>query len=198
MFTGRVTVPVLWDAKTHQIVNNESSDIIRMFNSAFNSLTKNELNLYPAELRSKIDEWNKKIYESINNGVYKVGFARTQSVYDHEVTVLFNALDELDTHLSTQSFLCGKTLTEADIRLFVTLLRFDPVYVGHFKCNIRQIKEYQHLSTYMNRVRSTHDIEDTINMAHIKTHYYMSHPTINHQGLFRWDQTRNQIVDNWA
>ena len=183
LFTGRVTVPVLWDTKTHQIVNNESSDIIRMFNSAFNSLTKNELNLYPAELRSKIDEWNKKIYESINNGVYKVGFARTQSVYDDEVTALFSALDEINEHLSHHVFLCGDTFTESDIRLFVTLLRFDPVYVGHFKCNIRQIKEYQHLSTYMNRVRSTHDIEDTINMAHIKAHYYMSHPTINPSGI---------------
>ena len=144
-FTGRVTVPVLWDTKTNQIVNNESSEIIRMFNTAFNDLTDNTIDLYPSDLVHHIDEWNEKIYHSINNGVYKSGFARSQDVYNQAVSDLFKLLDEIDHHLSSQLFLCGNTLTEADIRLFVTLLRFDPVYVGHFKCNIKRIKDYQYI-----------------------------------------------------
>jgi len=182
-FTGRVTVPVLWDTKTNQMVNNESSDIIRMFNVAFNTLTGNNLNLYPADLAKKIDDWNDYIYGAINNGVYKVGFARSQEVYDKEVLQLFVVLDEIDAHLSKNDFLCGNQLTEADIRLFVTLLRFDPVYVGHFKCNLNQIKDYEYLSAYLNRVRYAYDIEDTIHMDHIKKHYYQSHPTINPSGI---------------
>ena len=182
-FTGRVTVPVLWDTKTNQMVNNESSDIIRMFNSDFNSLTNNHLNLYPDDLASKIDEWNAYIYDSINNGVYKVGFARTQEVYEKEVLKLFVVLDEIDAHLSKHRFLCGETLTESDIRLFVTLLRFDPVYVGHFKCNLNRIKDYDFLPDYVQRVRHVYDIEDTIRMDHIKQHYYLSHPTINPSGI---------------
>ena len=142
-------MPVLWDTKTNQMVNNESSDIIRMFNVAFNTLTGNNLNLYPADLAKKIDDWNDYIYGAINNGVYKVGFARSQEVYDKEVLQLFVVLDEIDAHLSKNDFLCGDQLTEADIRLFVTLLRFDPVYVGHFKCNLNQIKDYEYLSAYV-------------------------------------------------
>jgi putative glutathione S-transferase len=178
-FTGRVTVPVLWDTKSNQIINNESSDIIRMFNSSFNDLTGNTIDLYPMEFVSKIDDWNDYIYGAINNGVYKVGFARSQEVYEKEVLHLFVVLDEIDAHLSKNDFLCGDQLTEADIRLFVTLLRFDPVYVGHFKCNLNQIKEYEYLSKYVDRVRYAYDIEDTIRMDHIKQHYYLSHPTIN-------------------
>lgn len=182
-FTGRVTVPVLWDTKTKQIVNNESSDIIRMFNSGFNSLTGNFLDLYPVELASKIDDWNDYIYGAINNGVYKVGFARSQEVYNKEVLELFVVLDEIEAHLSQHDFLCGDVLTEADIRLFVTLLRFDPVYVGHFKCNLNRINDYEFLPKYVARVRSVHDIEDTIHMDHIKQHYYQSHTSINPSGI---------------
>ena len=182
-FTGRVTVPILWDTKTHRMVNNESSDIIRFFNSAFNALTGNDIDLYPVELASSIDDWNAYIYESINNGVYKVGFARTQEVYEKEVLQLFVVLDEIDAHLENNDFLCGGELTEADIRLFVTLLRFDPVYVGHFKCNLNRIKDYGQLPKYLNRVRYAYDIEDTIHMDHIKRHYYQSHPTINPSGI---------------
>lgn len=178
-FTGRVTVPVLWDTKTMQIVNNESSEIIRIFNTAFNEYTNNTVDLYPTELRSEIDAWNDQIYHSINNGVYKVGFARSQKIYDDAVIELFKMLDKINDHLSSNDFLCNNVLTEADIRLFVTILRFDPVYVGHFKCNIRRIKDYEYLSKYMNRVRNYYDIEDTINMEHIKHHYYGSHETLN-------------------
>lgn len=182
-FTGRVTVPVLWDSQTRQIVNNESSDIIRMFNASFNDLTKNTVDLYPGHLSADIDDWNGYIYESINNGVYKVGFARSQDVYKKEVLQLFVVLDEIDAHLKTNDFLCGDELTESDIRLFVTLLRFDPVYVGHFKCNLNRIKDYNELPKYMERVRRAYDIEDTIRMDHIKEHYYQSHPTINPSGI---------------
>ena len=182
-FTGRVTVPVLWDTKTNQIINNESSDIIRMFNNAFNSLTNNLEDLYPPKLTSTIDQWNQYIYDAINNGVYKVGFSRSQEIYEKEVVQLFVALDKINDHLATNNFLCGDVLTEADIRLFVTLIRFDPVYVGHFKCNLNRIKDYDHLSNYLKRIQSTHDIEDTIRMDHIKQHYYQSHPTINPSGI---------------
>ncbi|MEK9726957.1 MAG: glutathione S-transferase C-terminal domain-containing protein, partial [Candidatus Margulisiibacteriota bacterium] len=182
-FTGRVTVPVLWDSKTNAIVNNESSDIIRMFNSAFNDLTGNTIDLYPLNKVSVIDEWNDYIYGAINNGVYKVGFARSQAVYEKEVLQLFVVLDEIDVHLSKNEFLCGDQLTESDIRLFVTLLRFDHVYVGHFKCNLNRIKDYNYLPNYLDRVRYMYDIEDTIRMDHIKQHYYQSHPTINPSGI---------------
>jgi len=182
-FTGRVTVPVLWDTHTNQMVNNESSEIIRLFNQSFNELTGNTINLYPDHLKNAIDEWNQRTYEPINNGVYKAGFARNQNVYDDAVTALFQALDACDAHLDNHPYLCGDALTEADIRLFVTLLRFDPVYVGHFKCNLRRIKDYPNLSAYVDRVRHAHDIEDTIDMDHIKGHYYTSHPTINPSGI---------------
>ena len=182
-FTGRVTVPVLWDSKTEQMVNNESAQIIRMFNSAFNDLTGNTIDLYPADLVTKIDKWNDYIYGAINNGVYKVGFARSQAVYDKEVLQLFVVLDEIDAHLSKHDFLCGNHLTEADIRLFVTLLRFDPVYVCHFKCNLNRIIDYKNLSAYCDRVRYAYDIEDTIRMDHLKDHYYKSHPTLNPSGI---------------
>jgi putative glutathione S-transferase len=182
-FTGRVTVPVLWDSATQQIVNNESSEIIRIFNTKFNHITKNTVDLTPSHCKKKIDYWNQIIYASINNGVYRAGFARSQEAYNAAVTQLFHALDDIEAHLTNKLFLCEETFTEADIRLFVTLIRFDPVYVGHFKCNIRQIKDYPHIFEYMTRVRFFYDIEDTIDMTHIKTHYYTSHPTINPCGI---------------
>ena len=181
--TTSVTVPVLWDKETKTIVNNESAQIIRIFNKEFNDLTGNTIDLYPADLVSKIDKWNDYIYGAINNGVYKVGFARSQAIYDKEVLQLFVVLDEIDAHLSKHDFLCGNHLTEADIRLFVTLLRFDPVYVGHFKCNLNRIIDYKNLSAYLNRVRYAYDIEDTIRIDHIKDHYYKSHPTLNPSGI---------------
>ena len=178
-YVGRVTVPVLWDKQTNQIVNNESSDIIRIFNEAFNNITKNSLDFYPEELRDDINKLNDLIYHTVNNGVYKAGFATSQLVYEHAVKELFSTLDQLDELLEKQQFLVGNQLTEADWRFFTTLIRFDSVYVGHFKCNIRRIKDYKSLPRYIDRVRSYYDIEDTINMHHIKHHYYGSHETLN-------------------
>ena len=177
--SGRVTVPVLWDTKTQTIVCNESSEIIRMLNSEFNHLTGNLLDLYPPELRSDIDDINDFVYHRVNNGVYKVGFSTTQSVYDEEVAILFDALDTLESRLSSQRYLVGHQLTEADIRLFTTLLRFDPVYVGHFKCNRRQISDYPNLSQYVRDIYQIEGIQSTVNMDHIKRHYYQSHTMIN-------------------
>ena len=182
-YTGRVTVPVLWDKKESTIVNNESSEIIRMFNSAFDSITGNTKDYYPKELRTQIDEINEFIYSNVNNGVYKVGFATVQDVYEEEVVKLFDALDVIEKRLSTQRYLVGNTLTEADLRLFTTLLRFDPVYVGHFKCNIRRIADYPNLSNYVNDIYQTDSVEETVNMEHIKAHYYTSHATINPTGI---------------
>lgn len=182
-YTGRVTVPILWDKEKNTIVSNESAEIIRMFNSEFNDLTGNNLDFAPSDLLDEIDAMNTKTYGAINNGVYKTGFATDQSVYEEEVTNLFNTLDELDALLQRQDFLIGDKITEADLRLLPTLLRFDPVYVGHFKCNLRRIKDYKGLSSYITRILSAHDIADTINMDHIKTHYYASHKTINPTGV---------------
>tara|TARA_X000000950_G_scaffold277906_1_gene368004 strand:+ start:618 stop:1538 length:921 start_codon:yes stop_codon:yes gene_type:complete len=182
-YSGRVTVPILWDMKTKQIVNNESSDIIRMFNSEFNELTGHYVDYYPRNLATQIDELNDYIYKYINNGVYKVGFATDQSVYDEEVQQLFKALDLLDDRLSHQQFLFGAQITESDWRLFTTLIRFDIVYVGHFKCNIRRIKDYQHLSRFLNDLISQDGIKETIKPDEIKSHYYRSHPQINPNGI---------------
>ncbi len=177
--TTSVTVPILWDKKTNTIVNNESSEIIRMFNSSFNKLTNNNNDYYPEDKRSKIEELNDKIYDSINNGVYKAGFAKTQEAYDIAVTKLFKTLDELDNILEEKKYLTGDTITEADLRLIPTLLRFDIVYVTHFKCNKKQIKEYKNLSRYTKDLYNLRPIKDTTNLAHIKRHYYYSHETIN-------------------
>jgi putative glutathione S-transferase len=182
-FTGRVTVPILWDTQHKTIVNNESSEIIRIFNTAFNGLTQNTLDFYPEPLRDQIDEINDFIYESINNGVYKAGFATTQEAYEEAVTHLFTGLDKVDNILSTQRYLAGHVLTEADWRLFTTLLRFDPVYVGHFKCNIRRIMDYPHLSHYVRELYQIDGVAKTVHMDHIKKHYYASHPTINPTGI---------------
>ena len=178
-YSGRVTVPVLWDKKEQTIVNNESSEIIRMFNSAFDALTGNSRDFYPPSLRAEIDRINERVYREINNGVYKAGFATAQEVYEEETKNLFNALDALKKRLDTQRYLVGNVLTEADIRLFTTLVRFDLVYVGHFKCNLRRIADYPNLSHYVRDVYQTENIKETVNIEHIKLHYYGSHGTLN-------------------
>ncbi len=178
-YTGRVTVPVLWDKKLHTIVNNESAEIIRLFNSAFNALTDNTDDYYPADLREEIDRVNKRVYNDINNGVYKAGFATSQDVYEEACQDLFNALDWVETLLDERRYLIGDRITEADWRLFTTLVRFDPVYHGHFKCNIRRIEDYPNMAGYLRELYQIPGIADTVNFQHIKTHYYYSHETIN-------------------
>ncbi|MEO0544004.1 MAG: glutathione S-transferase family protein [Pseudomonadota bacterium] len=178
-YTGRVTVPVLWDKKTNTIVSNESSEVIRMFNSAFNEITGNDLDFYPSDLRAEIDEINERIYHKVNNGVYKSGFATTTEAYEEAVTALFESLDWLEDRLSKQRYLVGDQITEADWRLFTTLVRFDPVYVGHFKCNIRRIADYPNIWGYTRELFQQPSIAETVNMYHIKQHYYASHESIN-------------------
>ena len=178
-YTGRVTVPVLWDKQTKTIVNNESAEIIRMFNSAFDHLTGNGLDFYPEDLREEIDEVNTFVYHNINNGVYKTGFATTQEAYEEAFHALFDALDVLEKRLSKRRYLAGDRVTEADWRLFGTLVRFDPVYVGHFKCNLRRIADYSQLSNYLRDLYQTPGVAETVNMDHIKRHYYYSHRVIN-------------------
>ncbi len=182
-YSGRVTVPVLWDKAKCTIVSNESAEIIRMMNTAFDGIGAKPGDYYPEDLRSEIDQLNARIYDSINNGVYKAGFATTQQAYEEAVRPLFEALDALDERLSSRRYLCGDRLTEADIRLFTTLVRFDPVYVGHFKCNLRRIADYPHLSGYLRDLYQTDGIAETVNMAHIKGHYYESHRNINPTGI---------------
>ena len=182
-YTGRVTVPVLWDKKTNTIVNNESSEIIRMFNSEFNNITGNMLDFYPEELKDEIEKVNHFIYRNINNGVYKAGFATTQEAYNEAFENLFKALEKIEVDLKDREFLLGSTITEADWRLFTTLIRFDPVYVGHFKCNKKRIADYPALSRYLDRLINYPGVMQTINIDHIKTHYYVSHRTINPTGI---------------
>jgi putative glutathione S-transferase len=182
-YSGRVTVPVLWDKQSGTVVSNESSEIIRMFNSAFDAITGNALDLYPAALRAEIDEINAFVYDTINNGVYKCGFATTQSAYETNFDALFSALDTIEARLATRRYLCGDTLTEADWRLFTTLVRFDPVYVGHFKCNMRRIEDYPNLYRYLKSLYAVPGIRDTVDFHHIKHHYYGSHKTINPTGI---------------
>ena len=177
--TTRVTVPVLWDKKTNKIVNNESAEIIRIFNSAFNDLTGNTADYYPSSLAKEIDEINEYVYHRINNGVYKAGFATTQDAYEQALASLFDGLDELENRLSEQRYLTGKSITEADWRLFTTLIRFDPVYVGHFKCNLRRIADYPALSAYLKELFQVEGVQETTNFDHIKRHYYFSHTMIN-------------------
>lgn len=178
-YSGRVTVPVLWDKKNNTIVSNESPEIIRMFNSAFDNVGAKAGDYYPENLRAEIDMLNERIYEPVNNGVYKSGFATTQEAYEEAVVPLFETLDWLDERLATQRYLTGSTITEADWRLFTTLVRFDPVYVGHFKCNIRRIVDYPHLSGYVRDLYQQPGVADTVNMTHIKNHYYASHESVN-------------------
>ena len=178
-YSGRVTVPVLWDKKLNKIVSNESADIIRMFNSAFNELTGNNDDYYPEALRPKIDELNALIYPNINNGVYRTGFATTQDAYEEAFNDLFKALDKVEGILSKQRYLTGNRLTEADWRLFTTLIRFDSVYVGHFKCNLRTIESYPALSGYLRELYQVKGVAETVDFYHIKRHYYFSHTMIN-------------------
>lgn len=182
-FSGRVTVPVLWDKKTQTIVSNESSEIIRMFNSAFDNVGATPGDYYPESLRAEIDEINARIYDTVNNGVYKVGFATTQNAYEDALAPLFESLDWLDDRLSRRRYLCGDQLTEADWRLFTTLVRFDPVYVGHFKCNLKRIVDYEHLSGFVRDLYQVPGVAATVHMDHIKNHYYISHETINPTGI---------------
>lgn len=178
-YSGRVTVPLLWDKKNQQIVSNESSEIIRMFNSAFDHLTGNTLDFYPEALRSEIDAINELVYDNINNGVYKAGFATSQEAYEEAYAALFEALDEVELRLSRQRYLCGKTLTEADWRLFTTLIRFDAVYHGHFKCNRQRLEDFPHLSNYVRELYQYPGVAETVDFNHIKKHYYYSHHMIN-------------------
>jgi len=181
--SGRVTVPVLWDRERATIVSNESSEIIRMFNSAFDGITGNRLDFYPEALRGEIDQLNARIYDTVNNGVYKAGFATTQGAYDEAVSALFETLDALDARLATRRYLAGERLTEADWRLFTTLIRFDAVYVGHFKCNIRRVADYPALSGYLRDLWQHPGICGTVRMDHIKFHYYASHASVNPTGI---------------
>jgi len=178
-YNGRVTVPVLWDKKTNSIVSNESSEIIRMLNTQFNQLTHVKTDYYPKHLQSDIDQINEFVYDSINNGVYKTGFATSQPVYEKHCHNLFSALDKIENILSTQRYLVGNTLTEADWRLFTTLIRFDSVYFSHFKCNVKQIENYHNLSNYIRELYQIEGIAQTVNFEHIKVHYYYSHDSIN-------------------
>ncbi|HZC36974.1 MAG TPA: glutathione S-transferase family protein [Chthoniobacterales bacterium] len=178
-YQGRVTVPVLWDKETKQIVSNSDDDLMRMFNSAFNAQTGNRLDLYPVEHRTEIDALNQTIYETVNNGVYRAGFTTSQQAYETAAFALFRTLDELDDRLAKRRFLFGVQPLETDWRLFVTLIRFDPVYHGHFKCNIRRILNYPNLYGYLKDLYQQPGIAETVNFDHIKRHYYYTHDDIN-------------------
>lgn len=178
-FQGRVTVPVLWDNETRRIVSNSDDDILRMFNSAFNQYAESRLDFYPEDLREEIDKLNDFIYENVNDGVYRAGFATSQKVYERQVRGLFDALDTLDQRLAKQRYLLGDQLVESDWRLFVTLIRFDVVYHGHFKCNLRRIIDYPNLFAYLKELYQFDGVSETVNFDHIKRHYYMTHDDIN-------------------
>ena len=178
-FTGQITVPVLWDKKLNTIVNNESSEIIRMLNSAFDKFTDVKTDYYPEALRQEIDAVNQPIYDNINNGVYRCGFAKSQTAYERAFDRLFNELDQTEAILSSQRYLLGDLITEADWRLFTTLVRFDAVYVGHFKCNLKRIIDYPNLSNYLRELYQMPDIATTVDIEYIKRHYYYSHTNVN-------------------
>jgi putative glutathione S-transferase len=183
LFTGRATVPILWDRETNAIVNNESSDIVRMFNSEFDDMTHELTNYYPDALAAEIEEVNSRIYPTVNNGVYRAGFATTQAAYERAVRELFGSLDWLEERLQRQRYLVGDLITEADIRLFPTLVRFDAVYYGHFKCNMRHVYEYPALWGYARELYQIPGIADTISFNEYKAHYYGSHRKINPTGI---------------
>lgn len=178
-FNERVTVPVLWDKKTGRIVSNADDDIMRMLNSEFNAFTDVKTDFYPAPLRAEIDDINNFVYPNINDGVYRAGFATTQASYEQAVRNLFDALDRIEARLSKQRYLVGQRITEADWRLFPTLIRFDAVYHGHFKCNIRRIVDYPHLWGYLRELYQQDGVAETVNFDHIKRHYYVTHDDIN-------------------
>lgn len=193
-YTGRVTVPVLWDKQQHTIVSNESADIIRMLNSAFDGVGARAGDYYPADLQAQIDELNGWIYDTVNNGVYKSGFATSQPAYDEAVTALFASLERLEQILGQKRYLTGDRLTEADLRLWTTLVRFDPVYVTHFKCDRHRISDYLNLNGFLREIYQLPGIAETVDLAHIRHHYYRSHKTINPSGVislgpaFNWDE----------
>lgn len=193
-YSGRVTVPVLWDKERQTIVSNESSEIIRMFNSAFDEIGAKNADYYPEKLRAEIDALNTRIYDTVNNGVYKTGFATTQEAYEEAIMPLFNTLDWLEERLSKTRFLTGETITEADWRLFTTLVRFDSVYVGHFKCNLRRLVDYHNLWGFVRDLYQKPGIAATVHMDHIKAHYYVSHKTINPTGIV----PLGPEIDFWA
>jgi len=182
-YRGRVTVPVLWDTVTRRIVSNSDDDIMRMFNSVFDQFTTSSLDLYPKPLHTAIDTLNGLIYTRVNDGVYQAGFATSQNAYERAVTALFKMLDQLDTRLARRRFLFGERITETDWRLFVTLVRFDMVYHGHFKCNIRKISEYPNLFGYLRDLYQQKGIARTVHVDHIKRHYYVTHDDINPTGI---------------
>lgn len=182
-YTGRVTVPVLWDKQEQRIVNNESAELIRIFNSAFDELTGSPLDLYPEPLRTEIDSLNERIYPKVNNGVYRAGFASTQKAYESAFDELFGELDRLEQRLGEHRYLAGEYLTEADWRLFTTIIRFDAVYHGHFKCNLRRIRDYSNLSNWLRELYQWPGIAETVDLNHIKHHYYASHRHINANGI---------------
>ncbi|RUR96396.1 glutathione S-transferase family protein [Pectobacterium polaris] len=182
-YSGRVTVPVLWDTEQHTIVSNESADIIRMLNSAFDGVGATAGDYYPEVLRAQIDELNGWIYDKVNNGVYKAGFATSQSAYDESATTVFAALSDLESILAKQRYLTGEQLTEADLRLWTTLIRFDPVYHTHFKCDKYRLSDYPNLFGFLRDIYQMPGIADTVDMAHIRHHYYRSHGTINPHGV---------------
>ena len=182
-YTGRVTVPVLWDKRRETIVSNESAEIIRMFNFAFDKLTGATADFYPDHLRKEIDTVNDAVYDKVNNGVYKCGFATEQKPYEEAFDALFATLDDLEGRLARQRYLLGDRLTEADWRLFTTLVRFDPVYHGHFKCNLRRLVDYPNLWNYTRDLYQVPGVAGTVNLHHIKHHYYESHPTVNPSGI---------------
>jgi len=182
-YTGRVTVPVLWDKQRETIVSNESAEIIRMFNSAFDGIGAEGPDFYPQPLRAEIDRINAKVYENVNNGVYKSGFATAQEAYEEAVTALFETLDELEALLFERRYLAGDRITEADWRLFTTLVRFDPVYVAHFKCNLRRLVDYAHLWAYARELYQVPAVAETVSFEHIKQHYFGSHRSVNPTGI---------------
>ena len=182
-YSGRVTVPLLWDKEQQTIVSNESSEIIRMFNQSFTDFTDIQTDYYPPALRTEIDTVNQRVYQSVNNGVYRAGFATTQQAYDAALVELFGALDWLEQRLAAQRYLVGTQLTEADWRLFTTLIRFDAVYVGHFKCNLRRIADYSNFSNYLRELYQVPGVAETVDFSHIKSHYYRSHTMINPTGI---------------
>ena len=182
-YSGRVTIPVLWDKQRQTIVNNESSEIIRMLNSAFDDCGALAGDYYPEELRTEIDVVNSRVYETVNNGVYRAGFATTQAAYDEAVLVLFETLDSLEERLGSRPYLCGDVVTEADWRLFTTLIRFDAVYHYHFKCNLKRIRDYPALHNLMMRLYQVPGVAETVDLTHIKGHYFGSHKTVNPTGI---------------
>ncbi len=182
-YEGRISVPVLWDRETGRIVNNESADVIVMLNEAWDEWGDKSVDLYPTELRTDMDDLNARVYETVNNGVYRAGFATSQKAYEDAVGPIFETLDSLDERLATRRYLLGEQITLADWRLFTTLLRFDPVYYGHFKCNLRRVVDYPDLWPYLRDLLTVPGVRDTVNMDHIKRHYYGTHPSINPHGI---------------